>query len=425
MSQQFRGAQLPKGRWRRRLAFGSSVVTVSAMVALAVGPAFAGTGDYPVACSGAKADAVEVTIHEAPGQDLKLVMGTEKYDVQGDGVDVNPGVYDLINKVGDTENKIGTVDVSIDVLAAQGITFPNGACVKSEEPTSSSNSSSSDTETTGSTSSSESTTTSTSATETSSESSSSSATSTTEEPPACVQDVKATYANGVVKVRGTLCEDANLSLYFPLDGVKCDGHFANCVDQKLANNQVLPSGKYSSYNGDFTLVIPVPACGWFQWDLYTGPVQEVVTIAGTAHYLAGHLVELAGSPCQPPTTTETTPPVLIPALVSVPAQPVPNAATCTADGILALPGNDTTFTWSSSPSGTGPGTYTVTVNIGVAELQFPDGTTIHSYSVTVNPKGFGLSCQPPVVNQPQPAPKPTPPAKTPTYVIPGVGGGDI
>lgn len=128
--------------------------------------------------------------------------------------------------------------------------------------------------------------------------------------PLCAKDdVRVTYNTDSVLLGlndGSKSCKVNVTTYQLPAGYDGSGQFnESAAPQSMLKNRTV---RLSQYSPEKTVKLDRIECGWYQWDVYTGEVQEEVTFPeGTHNYIAGAIVKGGDQDCGPtPTPTKTT-----------------------------------------------------------------------------------------------------------------------
>lgn len=194
------------------------------------------------------------------------------------------------------------------------------------------------------------------------------------------QGVKVTNTGGQVRLE--LVGDCqpvklNVSTYDLPKTYDESGHFdKTAVPQTLRRNDTL---WLSKRNADKTVTLGVPSCGWYQWDVYTGPVQQHVYRAGSNNLIAGKIVHAVSPGCGRPTTSTTS-------TGSTTTSPTSTTSTTTS------PTSSTTTSTTTSPTSTTSTTSTTTsstTTTGSPSTSSTSTTTSPGAAATITTVGTG------------------------------------
>jgi hypothetical protein len=174
--------------------------------------------------------------------------------------------------------------------------------------------------------------------------------------PLCAKDdVRVTYNTDSVLLGlndGSKSCKVNVTTYQLPAGYDGSGQFnESAAPQSMLKNRTV---RLSQYSPEKTVKLDRIECGWYQWDVYTGEVQEVVTFPeGTHNYIAGAIVKGGDQDCGPtPTPTKTTATITpTPTKTTATITPTPTPTKTTATITPTPTTSKTTETVTPTPTG--------------------------------------------------------------------------
>lgn len=165
-----------------------------------------------------------------------------------------------------------------------------------------------------------------------------------------------------LQLRGADCQPVtvNVATYDLPGSYDQSGHFdKTAYPQTLRSNQQVRLVKWVKHS----VTLNLPACGWVQWDVYTGPVQHQVGRHGSSHLIAGQIMHSVSPGCGHPTTTTTSSTSTTSTsststsstTTSTTTSPTSSTTTSPTSTTTSSPSTTTTTTAGSTPSTTSGG----------------------------------------------------------------------